>query len=151
MNIDLKYISYLVKKNMKFKNKNQFYNLNKKLKKEDKTDLLTQVIYLYAEATKTMKTKFIYTDQQHTEDVKELTELREFKKKYERMNKSNNEKIKKIEILNEEIKNMKITISNLKYEINILNGTEKPCTLDEEILIDREDMDNYNPYEDTND
>tara|TARA_R110002096_G_scaffold394215_1_gene589498 strand:- start:23 stop:430 length:408 start_codon:yes stop_codon:yes gene_type:complete len=130
MDIDLEYITYLLKTKIKFKNKCQYYNVNKKLKSNDKTDLLTQIIYLYAEAYKSMDTKFIYTDQIDDKDKKELEELRDFKNKYISMKKSNDKKLEIIKELKLEIDNMNITINNLKYDISILDGTEEGCILD---------------------
>jgi len=93
---DTNYIISLLKTKLHFKSDYERYNLNKKLKKEDMSDITTQIAHLYTIATKSNNNITIinnmYKDSEKKEDneelLKQIEELKKENKKLKEENKS---------------------------------------------------------------
>ena len=117
---DTNYIISLLKTNLHFKSDYERYNLNKKLKKEDMSDITTQIAHLYTIATKSNNNITIinnmYKDEKkesNEELLKQIEELKKENKKLKEENRIKNDESRKIVISSDEEDDK---ISKKKYD-----------------------------------
>lgn len=101
---DTNYIISLLKTNLNFKSDYDRYNLNKKIKKEDMTDITTQLAHLYAISTKSNNNITIINNM-HKDDK---TDNEDLLKQIQQLKKEN----KKLKEENEELKSKPIVESS---------------------------------------
>tara|TARA_Y100001937_G_scaffold28944_2_gene41805 strand:+ start:2967 stop:3737 length:771 start_codon:yes stop_codon:yes gene_type:complete len=112
---DTNYLISLLKTNLHFKSDYDRYNLNKKIKKEDMTDITTQLAHLYAISTKSNNNITIinnmHKDETNNEDL--LKQIEELKKENKQLKKENHElKSKKVDESSDE----EDKVSKKKYD-----------------------------------
>ena len=87
------YIISLLKTNLHFKSNYERYNLNKKLKKEDMSDITTQLAHLYTIATKSNNNITIinnmYKDEKKESNEELLKQIEELKKENKKLKEEN--------------------------------------------------------------
>lgn len=92
---DMNYVISLLKTNLQFKSNTDRYNLNKKIKKDDMTDITTQLAHLYAISTKANNNVTIinnmYKDDKQDDKDDLLKQIEELKKENKQLKKENEE------------------------------------------------------------
>ena len=127
---ELEYIRFLLKQNILFK-PHQEKNVIAKLRKNDMTDILTQITKLWVKATKSNNSIYInneYPQSLQSLPIKEIdtTPLRDEIKKYKDKSQKLKEQLKSIKDENKIIeKDYKDTIKELKDEIKELKDKNK--------------------------
>lgn len=90
---DTNYIISLLKTKLHFKSDYERYNLNKKLKKEDMSDITTQIAHLYTIATKSNNNITIinnmYKDEKKEDNEELLKQIEELKKENKKLKEEN--------------------------------------------------------------
>jgi len=112
---DKDYIISLLKTHLHFKSNDTRYNLNKRINKNDMTDITTQIAHLYAISTKANNNITIINNMNKDDN-----------------NNNNNEDVSEINLLKKEIEELKKENEELKKENNELKCRKYPESSDEE-------------------
>lgn len=115
---DMNYVISLLKTNLHFKSNTDRYNLNKRIKKDDMTDITTQLAHLYAISTKANNNVTIinnmYKDDKQDDKDDLLKQIEELKKENKQLKKENEQlKSKKVDKSSDEDSDK---VSKKKYD-----------------------------------
>jgi hypothetical protein len=135
--LDSNIVIAILKTNLNFKSKYDRYNLNKKIKKNDMSDITTQLAHLYCKSIiSDNNISSMNTDSNNDELLKQIEDLKKENKKLKKQNKQltdENEKLK------EETDDEKVSKKKYQHEVflknrnwNELNEYKSKCTILEE-------------------